>query len=44
MSCKTAIKQRQENGNISVWNPVLAVPAAATKSRAKENHGKSLGI
>lgn len=25
-------------------NPVLAVSAAVTKSRATENHGKSLGI
>ena len=44
MNCKNAIKQRQENRNILVQNPVLAVSAAVTKSRAEENHGNSLGI
>lgn len=44
MSCKNTIKQRQENRNILAQNPVLAVPAAVTKSRDKENHSYSLGI
>lgn len=44
MSCKTVIKQRQENRNVLLQSPVLAVSAAASKSRAKENHGNSLGI
>lgn len=38
MSCKNAVKQRQENRNTVVQSPVLAVSTAVTKNRAKEKY------